>query len=59
MNGFPLRLVVPGWYVAYWVKHDIEVLAEPHDNVTVYRAPVAAKDVDGIVNYLGALRSVR
>jgi sulfite dehydrogenase len=28
LNGFPLRLVVPGWYATYWVKmlHDIEVI---------------------------------
>lgn len=31
LNGFPLRLVVPGWYSTYWVKmlNDIEVLAAP------------------------------
>lgn len=30
LNGFPLRLVVPGWYATYWVKmlSDIEVLNE-------------------------------
>ena len=28
LNGFPLRLVVPGWYATYWIKmlSDIEVL---------------------------------
>ena len=28
LNGFPLRLIVPGWYATYWVKmlHDIEVI---------------------------------
>src|SRR5690606_38220063 len=28
LNGYPLRLVVPGWYATYWVKmlNDIEVL---------------------------------
>ncbi|MBU6506269.1 MAG: molybdopterin-dependent oxidoreductase [Alphaproteobacteria bacterium] len=28
LNGFPLRLVVPGWYATYWMKmlNDIEVL---------------------------------
>ena len=31
LNGFPLRLVVPGWYSTYWVKmlSDIEVLDAP------------------------------
>src|SRR6266566_4916522 len=30
LNGFPLRLVVPGWYATYWVKalHEITVLSE-------------------------------
>ncbi len=30
-NGFPLRLVVPGWTGTYWVKHltAIEIRAEP------------------------------
>ncbi len=34
LNGFPLRLVVPGWYATYWVKmlDDIEVLTRPDDN---------------------------
>lgn len=34
LNGYPLRLVVPGWYAAYWVKmlNDIEVLDKPDDN---------------------------
>ena len=34
LNGFPLRLVVPGWYSTYWVKmlNDIEVLDRPDDN---------------------------
>jgi DMSO/TMAO reductase YedYZ molybdopterin-dependent catalytic subunit len=33
LNGFPLRLVVPGWYSTYWVKmlSDIEVLDKPDD----------------------------
>nr|WP_310523781.1 molybdopterin-dependent oxidoreductase [Polymorphobacter sp.] len=31
LNGFPLRLVVPGWYATYWVKmlDSLEVLATP------------------------------
>ncbi len=44
LNGFPLRLVVPGWYSTYWVKmlSDIEVLDKPNDNywtVEAYRIP--------------------
>src|ERR1700726_207520 len=44
LNGFPLRLVVPGWYSTYWVKmlNDIEVLSEPDTNywtATAYRIP--------------------
>ncbi len=44
LNGFPLRLVVPGWYSTYWVKmlNDIEVLDAPDDNYwmkTAYRIP--------------------
>jgi DMSO/TMAO reductase YedYZ molybdopterin-dependent catalytic subunit len=46
LNGFPLRLVVPGWYATYWVKmlNDIEVLTRPDDNYwtkTAYRIPDA------------------
>jgi len=34
LNGFPLRLIVPGWYSTYWVKmlSDIEVLDKTDDN---------------------------
>ncbi len=34
LNGFPLRLIVPGWYSTYWVKmlNDIEVLDKKDDN---------------------------
>ena len=44
LNGFPLRLIVPGWYSTYWVKmlSDIEVLEQPDDNFwmkTAYRIP--------------------
>jgi DMSO/TMAO reductase YedYZ molybdopterin-dependent catalytic subunit len=44
LNGFPLRLIVPGWYSTYWVKmlNDIEVLEVPDDNYwikTAYRIP--------------------
>jgi DMSO/TMAO reductase YedYZ molybdopterin-dependent catalytic subunit len=34
LNGFPLRLIVPGWYSTYWVKmlNSIEVLDGPDEN---------------------------
>jgi DMSO/TMAO reductase YedYZ molybdopterin-dependent catalytic subunit len=40
LNGFPLRLVVPGWYATYWVKmlSDIEVLDKPDDNFWMAKA---------------------
>jgi len=45
LNGFPLRLIVPGWYSTYWVKalSGIEVLNMPDDNywmAKAYRIPV-------------------
>jgi DMSO/TMAO reductase YedYZ molybdopterin-dependent catalytic subunit len=44
LNGFPLRVVVPGWYATYWVKmlSDIEVLDGPDTNFwmkTAYTIP--------------------
>src|SRR5205823_975548 len=44
LNGFPLRLVVPGYYGTYWVKHlnQITVLREPFSGYwmdTAYRIP--------------------
>ena len=44
LNGFPLRLIVPGWYSTYWVKmlSDIEVLDAPDETYwmkTAYRIP--------------------
>ena len=44
LNGFPLRLVVPGWYATYWVKmlSDIEALSQPDANFwmkTAYTIP--------------------
>jgi DMSO/TMAO reductase YedYZ molybdopterin-dependent catalytic subunit len=40
VNGFPLRLIVPGWYATYWVKmlDDIEVLDTPDDNFWTTKA---------------------
>jgi DMSO/TMAO reductase YedYZ molybdopterin-dependent catalytic subunit len=44
LNGFPVRLVVPGYYGTYWVKHlnEITVLDKALDNFwmkTAYRIP--------------------
>jgi hypothetical protein len=40
LNGFPLRLIVPGWYATYWVKMltDIEVLDQPDENYWTSKA---------------------
>jgi DMSO/TMAO reductase YedYZ molybdopterin-dependent catalytic subunit len=40
LNGFPTRLIVPGWYSTYWVKmlNDIEVLGQPDDNYWMAKA---------------------
>jgi DMSO/TMAO reductase YedYZ molybdopterin-dependent catalytic subunit len=44
LNGFPARIIVPGWYATYWVKSlsDIMVLAEPFEKFWMkpaYRIP--------------------
>jgi sulfite dehydrogenase len=44
LNGYPLRLVVPGYYGTYWIKHlhEINVVNQPLDNFwmsTGYRIP--------------------
>ena len=44
LNGFPLRLVVPGYYGTYWVKHlnEITVIDSVYDGFwmkTAYRIP--------------------
>ncbi|MDU6828835.1 MAG: molybdopterin-dependent oxidoreductase [Bradyrhizobium sp.] len=47
LNGYPLRLVVPGFYGTYWVKHlnEITVLDKPFQSFwmdTAYRIPANA-----------------
>jgi len=51
LHGFPVRLVVPGWYATYWVKslESITVLTGPCDNFwmkTAYRIPTTANAVE-------------
>lgn len=43
-NGFPARLVIPGWTATYWMKHltAVKVLSKPFDGFwmkTAYRIP--------------------
>ncbi|MDB5365069.1 MAG: sorA [Rhodospirillales bacterium] len=43
-NGYPARIVVPGWTATYWMKHviSLELLTKPLDNYwmkTAYRIP--------------------
>ncbi len=43
-NGFPARLVIPGWTATYWMKHltAVNVISKPLDNFwmkTAYRIP--------------------
>jgi DMSO/TMAO reductase YedYZ molybdopterin-dependent catalytic subunit len=45
-NGFPARLVVPGWTGTYWVKHltSIEAVTKPFDGFwmkSAYRVPTS------------------
>ena len=47
LNGFPMRLVVPGWYATYWVKalSEIQVLPKRFSGFWMdkaYRIPKAA-----------------
>ena len=43
-NGYPARLIVPGWTATYWMKHltSIQAIAKPYDGFWVkgaYRIP--------------------
>jgi len=47
LNGYPVRLVVPGWYATYWTKmlDDIEIVGQVDENFwmkTAYRIPANA-----------------
>lgn len=48
LNGFPLRLIVPGWYSTYWVKalDKLELLDKPDSGYWMdkaYRIPTAPR----------------
>jgi DMSO/TMAO reductase YedYZ molybdopterin-dependent catalytic subunit len=51
MNGYPARVVVPGWTATYWMKHltSIQISTRPSDNFWVqkaYRVPAGMFPVD-------------
>jgi DMSO/TMAO reductase YedYZ molybdopterin-dependent catalytic subunit len=51
LNGFPARLVVPGWYATYWVKclHRITVLPQRFDGywmAKAYKIPATPNGIE-------------
>jgi sulfite dehydrogenase len=51
LNGFPARVIVPGWTATYWMKHvtEIEVSSKPLDSFWMqkaYRVPAGMFAVD-------------
>lgn len=52
LNGFPLRLVVPGWYATYWIKmlSDVEVLAAPDRNYWMTEAYLVPDRPNGSIS---------
>jgi hypothetical protein len=51
LNGFPLRLVVPGWYATYWIKslESITVLPRAFDGfwmAKAYRIPTTVNALE-------------
>jgi sulfite dehydrogenase len=51
LNGFPLRLIKPGWYATYWVKalSEINVVARPFEGFWMkpgYRIPKTKNAVE-------------
>jgi DMSO/TMAO reductase YedYZ molybdopterin-dependent catalytic subunit len=49
LNGFPIRLVVPGWYATYWIKSlfHISVLDRPFDGYWMAKAYRIPNNPDG------------
>lgn len=50
LNGFPVRLVVPGWYATYWLKSltDITVLPQAFDGYWMQKAYRIPATPDGL-----------
>jgi len=50
LNGFPARLVVPGWYATYWVKalHRITVLPHAFDGYWMAKAYTIPANPNGV-----------
>jgi sulfite dehydrogenase len=51
LNGYPARVIVPGWTATYWMKHvnDIQISTKPLDNFWMqkaYRVPAGMFPVD-------------
>jgi sulfite dehydrogenase len=51
LNGYPARLIVPGWTATYWMKHltSIEISTKPQPNFWIqkaYRVPAGLFPVD-------------
>jgi sulfite dehydrogenase (cytochrome) subunit A len=51
LNGYPLRLIVPGWYATYWVKslNEIRVLSEKFKGFWMekaYRIPTSPGGIE-------------
>lgn len=51
LNGFPVRLVIPGWYATWWIKSltDINVVAKPFTGYWMekaYRIPTTPNAVE-------------
>jgi DMSO/TMAO reductase YedYZ molybdopterin-dependent catalytic subunit len=48
LNGYPLKLVVPGWYATYWVGflNNIQVLAKPFEGFWMKKAYLVPKGIE-------------
>src|SRR6185437_2862033 len=51
LNGFPARLIVPGWYATYWVKNlsDINVLDHQFDGFWLRKSYLVPDNACGCV----------